>query len=253
HIVDSDIERLMAAISIPLNFEMAATAEMQGIALRHRPHAVCLVPEKREERTTEGGLDVAGDMNRLADFIAPLDSGVADYLGLFVVTGGLGAEELVSKYEAVGDDYSAIMVKALADRLAESFAEHLHLRIRREFWGYAPDEQLDNPALIHERYRGIRPAPGYPACPDHSEKATLFRLLDAAQSIQVQLTEHFAMTPAAAVSGFYFSHPDSRYFGVGKIGRDQIEALAQRKGMPISELERWLSPNLAYDPDSNQA
>ncbi len=189
----------------------------------------------------------------LADFIAPLDSGVADYLGLFVVTGGLGAEELVSKYEAVGDDYSAIMVKALADRLAESFAEHLHLRIRREFWGYAPDEQLDNPALIHERYRGIRPAPGYPACPDHSEKATLFRLLDAAQSIQVQLTEHFAMTPAAAVSGFYFSHPDSRYFGVGKIGRDQIEALAQRKGMPISELERWLSPNLAYDPDSNQA
>jgi 5-methyltetrahydrofolate--homocysteine methyltransferase len=140
------------------------------------------------------------------------------------------------------------MVKALADRLAEAFAEHLHLRVRQEFWGYAADENLSNNELIKEKYQGIRPAPGYPACPDHTEKATLFKLLNAEQSIGVELTEHFAMTPAASVSGFYFSHPDARYFATGKIGQDQIMSLAERKGMSKEETERWLAPILAYQP-----
>jgi 5-methyltetrahydrofolate--homocysteine methyltransferase len=183
----------------------------------------------------------------LADFVAPQDSGVHDYVGGFVVTAGIGAEELARQFVDSHDDYSSIMVKALADRLAESLAEHMHRRVRREFWGYAPDEQLDNSDLIRERYRGIRPAPGYPACPDHTEKATLFRLL-AAERIGVALTEHFAMTPAASVSGFYYSHPQSHYFGVGKIQRDQVESLASRKGMSVAELERWLMPVLGYEP-----
>ncbi len=180
----------------------------------------------------------------LADFIAPADSGIADYLGGFVVTAGIHADALAAGFEADGDDYSSIMLKALADRLAESFAEHLHRRVRKEFWGYASDESLDNEALIRERYQGIRPAPGYPACPDHTEKATLFRLLDASAQIGVELTEHFAMHPAASVSGFYFSHPESQYFATGKIGRDQLESLAARKGIDASELERWLRPIL---------
>ncbi len=183
----------------------------------------------------------------LADFIAPKDSGVADYIGGFVVTTGLGADELSKQFIAANDDYSSIMVRALADRLAESLAEHMHLRVRREFWAYASDENLDNDALIKERYRGIRPAPGYPACPDHTEKATLFKLLDAEQ-IGVELTEHFAMLPAASVSGFYYSHPEADYFAVGKIQRDQVESIAQRKGMSIAEMERWLMPALGYEP-----
>jgi 5-methyltetrahydrofolate--homocysteine methyltransferase len=183
----------------------------------------------------------------LADFIAPKDSGVADYIGGFVVTTGLGAEELSKQFIAANDDYNSIMVRALADRLAEALAEHMHLRVRREFWAYASDENLDNEALIKERYRGIRPAPGYPACPDHTEKATLFKLLDAEQ-IGVQLTEHFAMLPAASVSGFYYSHPESDYFAVGKIQRDQVESIAARKGMPVTEMERWLMPALGYEP-----
>jgi 5-methyltetrahydrofolate--homocysteine methyltransferase len=182
----------------------------------------------------------------LADYIAPESSGVADYIGAFAVTAGIGADELAQRFVAANDDYSAIMVKALADRLAESLAEHLHRRVRREFWGYAPEESLDNLALIREQYRGIRPAPGYPACPDHTEKATLFRLLDAGR-IGMSLTEHFAMSPAASVSGFYYSHPQSAYFAVGKIQRDQVEDLARRKGMDVAELERWLSPVLGYD------
>ena len=183
----------------------------------------------------------------LADYIAPKTSGLQDYIGGFVVTTGHGVEELAKKYEQAGDDYNAIMVKALADRLAESFAEHMHLRVRKEFWAYAADEALDNKELIKERYSGIRPAPGYPACPDHTEKANLFKLLSAEQNAGVELTEHFAMFPAASVSGFYFSHPQSSYFATGKIAKDQVQSLADRKDMPLSELERWLSPVLDYD------
>lgn len=180
----------------------------------------------------------------LADFIAPEDSGKKDYIGGFVVTAGLGAEDLAKEYELKGDDYSAIMVKALADRLAEAFAEHLHERVRKEYWGYASDESLDNEALIKEQYKGIRPAPGYPACPDHTEKTQLFELLDATKETTVSLTEHFAMYPTAAVSGWYFSHPDAKYFGIGKIGRDQLEAIAERKGWDIKTAEKWLQPLL---------
>ena len=165
-----------------------------------------------------------------------------------MVSTGHGLQQRVAAYEADHDDYSSILLKALADRLAEAYAEQLHLRIRREFWGYAADENLSNQELIREKYRGIRPAPGYPACPDHSEKVTLFRLLDASARIGVELTENFAMTPAAAVSGYYFSHPQARYFAVGKIGRDQVGSLANRKDVPVSELERWLRPNLDYEP-----
>jgi 5-methyltetrahydrofolate--homocysteine methyltransferase len=184
----------------------------------------------------------------LADFIAPRESGVADYIGGFCVTAGVGIEQIAGRFELAHDDYSAIMVKALADRLAEAFAEHMHRRVRTEFWGYAPDEQLDNEQLIREKYRGIRPAPGYPACPDHTEKATLFQLLDATESCGVSLSSHYAMSPAASVSGFYFAHPEASYFAVGKIGRDQVESLAHRKGISIAELERWLAPNLSYEP-----
>ena len=184
----------------------------------------------------------------LADFIAPKDSGKPDWIGGFAVTAGHGVEELTNEYKAKGDDYSAIMVQALADRLAEAFAEHMHERIRREFWAYVPDEELDNEALIAEKYQGIRPAPGYPACPDHTEKATLFRMLDATRNTGLDLTEHFAMWPAAAVSGWYFSHPKSKYFSTGKITRDQVEVLAQRKGYSLADMERWLSPVLSYDP-----
>jgi 5-methyltetrahydrofolate--homocysteine methyltransferase len=160
------------------------------------------------------------------------------------VTTGIGADELAEQYEAVQDDYNAIMVKALADRLAEAFAEHLHERVRREYWGYAADETLDNEALIKEKYRGIRPAPGYPACPDHTEKSALFDLLDAEKNTGLTLTDSFAMSPAAAVSGWYFGHPESKYFNTGKIDRDQLSSLAKRKSMPIDELARWLSPIL---------
>jgi 5-methyltetrahydrofolate--homocysteine methyltransferase len=180
----------------------------------------------------------------LADFIAPKDNDVKDYIGGFAVTTGIGADELAEQYEAKQDDYNAIMVKALADRLAEAFAEHLHERVRREYWGYAADEALDNEALIKEKYRGIRPAPGYAACPDHTEKAALFELLNATEHTGLELTDSFAMSPAAAVSGWYFGHPESKYFNTGKIDRDQLESLAQRKAMPINELERWLSPIL---------
>jgi 5-methyltetrahydrofolate--homocysteine methyltransferase len=182
----------------------------------------------------------------LADFIAPKSTGVEDYIGAFAVTAGVGVDALAKKYEADGDDYNAIMVKALADRLAEAFAEHMHLRVRKEFWAYS-DESLSNDELIKERYRGIRPAPGYPACPDHTEKATLFKLLSAEQHTGIELTEHFAMMPTAAVSGFYYSHPESSYFATGKIGKDQVESLAERKQMPLTELERWLAPVLNYD------
>ncbi|HEX9672495.1 MAG TPA: methionine synthase [Burkholderiales bacterium] len=183
----------------------------------------------------------------LADFVAPKGSGVADYIGAFAVTAGIGIEKKLAEFEKKRDDYSAIMLKALADRLAEAFTELLHKRVRREFWGYAGDERLDNAALIAEKYRGIRPAPGYPACPDHTEKGPLFELLKA-ERIGMRLTESYAMHPAAAVSGFYLSHPQSQYFAVGKVGRDQLEDYARRKGMPVGEAERWLAPNLGYEP-----
>jgi len=183
----------------------------------------------------------------LSDFVAPAGT-KRDYVGGFVVTAGHGVDEKVAEFEANHDDYNAILLKSLADRLAEALAERMHERVRKEFWGYANDEQLSNDELIKEKYAGIRPAPGYPACPDHTEKATLFDLLDASENTGVELTEHFAMFPTAAVSGWYFSHPESRYYAVGKINRDQVEDYADRKGMDLSEAERWLSPNLIYDP-----
>ncbi|MHB0973772.1 MAG: methionine synthase [Thiobacillus sp.] len=184
----------------------------------------------------------------VADFVAPKTSGLKDYLGAFVVTAGIGEDERAKAFEAAHDDYSAILFKSLCDRLAEAFAEHLHLRVRREFWGYASEEALANDDLIAEKYQGIRPAPGYPACPEHSEKAPLFEVLDATNRIGVMLTENFAMWPGAAVSGFYLSHPDSQYFAVAKIERDQVEDYARRKGWTLAEAERWLAPNLAYSP-----
>ncbi|HYW59182.1 MAG TPA: methionine synthase [Xanthobacteraceae bacterium] len=182
----------------------------------------------------------------LADFVAPPE--VCDHVGGFIVTAGLGEDAVADRFKGANDDYSSILVKALADRLAEAFAEHMHQRVRREFWGYAPDEALSNADLIAEKYRGIRPAPGYPAQPDHTEQATLFRLLDAEGAIGVKLTESFAMWPGASVSGLYFSHPQSHYFGVGKIERDQIEDYARRKGWTVAEAEKWLAPVLNYDP-----
>ena len=182
----------------------------------------------------------------LSDFIAPRDSRLADYVGGFTVTAGIGEDEVAERFKRANDDYSAIMVKALADRLAEAFAERLHQRVRKEFWGYADDETLSNEQLIAEKYRGIRPAPGYPAQPDHTEKGPLFRLLRT-ERIGVKLTESFAMWPGAAVCGLYFSHPQSAYFGVGKIERDQVEDYAGRKGWSVAETEKWLAPILNYD------
>ena len=183
----------------------------------------------------------------LADFVAPRDQG-ADFIGAFAVTAGVGQDELVAKFEAANDDYSAILTKALADRLAEALAERLHQRVRMEGWGYAPDERLDNAGLIAERYRGIRPAPGYPACPEHTEKGTLFALLNAGDAIGLTLTESYAMLPTATVAGWYFAHPEASYFGLGRIGRDQVADYAARKGWTVAEAERWLAPNLAYEP-----
>jgi len=183
----------------------------------------------------------------LADFVAPRESGRADYLGAFAVTAGVGIDALVGQFEADHDDYNAILTKALADRLAEAFAELLHRRVRTEFWGYARDEALDHEALIKERYQGIRPAPGYPACPDHTEKRTLFDLLGAERQAGMTLTESFAMLPTASVSGYYFWHPQAQYFGVGKIERDQVEDYARRKALDFATVERWLAPNLNYD------
>ncbi len=185
----------------------------------------------------------------LADFVAPGETGVKDWIGAFAVTAGIGADERAKAFEKAGDDYSAIMVKALADRFAEAFAERMHERVRKEFWGYAANEALDNNALIKEAYDGIRPAPGYPACPDHTEKGPLFELLAADENAGMELTESFAMMPAAAVSGYYFSHPDSAYFGIGRIGKDQVEDYAARKGMSVEDTERWLAPNLGYTPE----
>jgi len=181
----------------------------------------------------------------LADFVRPKTEG-EDYVGAFAVTAGIGIEKYVKQFEDDQDDYNAIMLKALADRLAEALAERMHERVRKEFWGYASDENLLNTDLIAESYKGVRPAPGYPACPEHSEKAKLFKLLDVENNIGLKLTESFAMYPAASVSGWYFAHPDSKYFGLGKIEKDQVEDYAARKGMSLEEAERWLAPVLNY-------
>jgi 5-methyltetrahydrofolate--homocysteine methyltransferase len=186
----------------------------------------------------------------LADFVAPHHSDRADYVGGFAVTAGIGIDAHVARFEADHDDYSAIVLKALADRLAEALAEYLHERVRREHWAYAPGERMGNEELIAEAYAGIRPAPGYPACPDHTEKAKLWSLLEVDESIGLRLTDSYAMYPTAAVSGFYFSHPESRYFAVGKIGRDQLESYAERKGLDVVEAERWLAPYLGYEPNA---
>ena len=182
----------------------------------------------------------------LADFIAPSGSGVQDHIGAFAVTSGLGAEEFAAEFEAAHDDYNSILVKALADRLAEAFAEWLHREVRRQW--YAPDESLSPEELAEERYRGIRPAFGYPACPDHSEKETLFELLGA-REIGMDLSTSYAMTPPASVSGLYLAHPEARYFKVGRIGKDQVEEYSRRKGQPRTTTERWLRENLAYEPE----
>jgi len=180
----------------------------------------------------------------LADFVAPIESGIADYIGAFAVSTGFGADELAAEFAAAHDDYNSIMVKALADRLAEALAEYLHQQVRKEYWGYAADENLSNEHLIREAYQGIRPAPGYPACPEHTEKGTLFKLLDVTSQIGLELTESFAMWPGAAVSGWYFAHPDSKYFAVSKIGDDQLQDYAKRKGFSLEEAQLWLAPNL---------
>jgi len=185
----------------------------------------------------------------LADFIAPKDSGKQDWIGAFAVTAGLGIEPHIARFQADHDDYNAILLKALADRLAETLAERVHQHVRKDLWGYAADEAFDADALIAERYRGIRPAPGYPACPEHSEKSTLFRLLDAERNAGMQLTESFAMLPAAAVSGYYFSHPRSQYFVVGRVSKEQAADYAARKGASLQQAERWLASNLDYDPE----
>lgn len=227
----------------PANSEQAD--DIQVYRDETREQSVAVLHHLRQQHLKAG---IEAPHLSLADFVAPKASGKADHVGGFVVTAGIGVDERAKAFEAKGDDYSSIMLKALADRLAESFAEHLHKRVRKEFWAYAPDEQLDNEALIRERYRGIRPAPGYPACPDHTEKRTLFTLLHASEKIGVELTEHFAMYPTAAVAGWYFSHPESQYFQISQVQKDQIESLAERKGCTVQELERWLSPVLGYEP-----
>jgi 5-methyltetrahydrofolate--homocysteine methyltransferase len=202
--------------------------------------------QQTEKQTIDGpdGQPVLRPSRCLADFVAPLNSGVADYVGVFAVTAGIGADKRAAAFEAAHDDYNAIMLKALADRLAEAFAECLHHRVRTDLWGYAPHEALSNEALIAEKYQGIRPAPGYPACPDHSVKRDMFELLQC-DEIGMGLTESLAMTPAASVSGFYIGHPESAYFNVGKIGHDQLTDLANRRAMNEVDLERLLGPNLA--------
>jgi 5-methyltetrahydrofolate--homocysteine methyltransferase len=227
-------------------FPAAAVGDdIEIYADERREQVVHVARHLRQQRPRGDGRSLC-----LADLVAPRDSGVPDYAGAFAVAAGFGAQELADRFARDGDDYRAILVKALADRLAESFAERLHQIVRTELWGYAAEENLDNEALIKEEYQGIRPAPGYPACPDHTEKEGLFRLLDATGRCGITLTESFAMDPPAAVSGWYFWRPESRYFSLGTIGRDQVADYARRKGWSLAAAERWLAPNLGYDPQS---
>jgi 5-methyltetrahydrofolate--homocysteine methyltransferase len=192
----------------------------------------------------------SGSPNRcLSDFVAPKSAGLPDHLGAFAVTTGIGLSKIVEDFKAKQDDYNAIMAEAIADRLAEAFAEYLHQRVRDE-WGYGRTEDLSQDDLIRERYQGIRPAPGYPACPDHTEKGSLWRLLDVEKNTGMLLTESFAMWPGSSVCGFYFAHPASEYFGLGKIDKDQVLDYQARKGMSVGEVERWLAPNLNYEPSN---
>jgi 5-methyltetrahydrofolate--homocysteine methyltransferase len=195
---------------------------------------------RQQSQKTAGAPNIA-----LADFIAPKDSGVQDYMGCFCVTTGFGVEEKAKAFEKDLDDYNSILVKALGDRLAEAFAEYLHLLVRKEIWGYASDENLSNQDLIAENYKGIRPAPGYPACPDHLEKPTIWKLLDVEQKIGVTLTESMAMWPASSVSGYYFANPESKYFGLGKIKQDQVEDYSKRRNTTMEQAQKWLAPNIA--------
>tara|TARA_B110000503_G_scaffold32105_2_gene52142 strand:- start:33465 stop:37157 length:3693 start_codon:yes stop_codon:yes gene_type:complete len=237
-------EKLLTAKAV-VGFWPAARIGSDDIAVygdESRSGAIATVHHLRQQTEKSDSKPNAS----LADFISPVDAGNEDYIGGFCVTTGHGVEELAAQFMAQHDDYNAILLKSLADRLAESFAEYLHRMVRMELWGYDATESLSTDELIDEGYRGIRPAPGYPACPDHTEKETLFKLLDATNACEVVLSENFAMTPSSSVSGFYFSHPESRYFAVGKIGRDQIEDLAVRKGESVEEIERWLRPNLSY-------
>ncbi|NCF17069.1 MAG: methionine synthase [Haliea sp.] len=239
------IDEKWLTASATVGFWPAARVGSDDIALyrdESRTEVIATLHHLRQQGDKPGGKPNLS----LADFVAPQASGLQDYVGGFCVTTGHGVEERAAAFEQSHDDYSSIMLKALADRLAESFAEYLHRLVRLDLWGYEPHEELSNQELIRERYRGIRPAPGYPACPDHTEKATLFRLLDAENTCGVRLSDNYAMSPAAAVSGFYFAHPESQYFAVGKIGRDQVESLAGRKGEPAETMERWLRPNLDY-------
>jgi len=246
----SILQRIVTDCSLRLRAALGfwpANADGDDILLfsdEHGGASIAVLHTLRQQLTRrEGRANVA-----LADFIAPRASGIADYIGAFMVTAGLGAEELAARFKQANDDYSAIMVQALADRLAEALAERLHQRVRKEFWAYAPQENLGAADLIAEKYGGIRPAPGYPAQPDHSEKATLFTLLDPGGRTGIELTESFAMWPGASVCGLYFSHPQSHYFGVGKIERDQVEDYAARKGWSVPEAQKWLAPVLNYDP-----
>jgi 5-methyltetrahydrofolate--homocysteine methyltransferase len=237
-------ERLLAARGVYGFFPANADGDdirLFADAERTRPLATLHTLRQQMEKPEGQPLEA------LADFVAPLASARADFVGAFAVTAGLGADALCRAFEKDHDDYSSILVKALADRLAEAFAEMLHRQARAD-WGYGRGETLTPDDLLKERYRGIRPAPGYPACPDHTEKKTLFSLLGAEAKTGISLTESFAMSPASSVSGFYFAHPDAHYFGVGRLGRDQVEDYARRKGLPLAEVERWLSPNLGYDP-----
>ncbi|MEO7131221.1 MAG: vitamin B12 dependent-methionine synthase activation domain-containing protein, partial [Dermatophilaceae bacterium] len=210
---------------------------------RSEPHVVL-------HHLRQQGQHRAGIPNRsLSDYVAPKETGLRDYIGGFAVTAGLGAAERVAEFRADLDDYNAILLESVGDRLAEAFAERLHERVRKELWGFAPDEHFDNQELIKEAYQGIRPAPGYPACPEHTEKQTLWGLLDVHTNTGIELTDGMAMWPGAAVSGWYFSHPQSQYFVVGRLGKDQIEDYAARKGWTLKEAERWLSASLAYDPE----
>ena len=202
------------------------------------------VPHLRQQMDRSSGANVS-----LADFVLPEAAGATDWSGAFAVTAGIGLEALCARFEAAVDDYRSLLAKSLADRLAEALAERLHEIVRTDLWGYAPDEALDNDARIAERYAGIRPAPGYPACPDHSQKALLFDLLDVERRLGIRLTENYAMHPAASVSGWYFARPEARYFGLGRIGLDQVEDYAARSGISLAAAERRLSPNLGYDPD----
>jgi 5-methyltetrahydrofolate--homocysteine methyltransferase len=196
------------------------------------------------------GAHRAGVPNRsLADYVAPKETGIRDYIGLFAVTAGVGTQEKIQEFKQDIDDYSGILLESLADRLAEAFAERMHERVRRELWGYAPDEHLDGRQLIKEQYDGIRPAPGYPASPDHTEKQALWDLLDVTANTGMELTDSMAMWPGASVSGIYFSHPEAQYFVVGRLAPDQVADYAERKGWTLAEAERWLSPNLGYDPE----